>query len=145
MLSQVITTTPISELMNTDLITVHPEETMLKVKEVFDQHEFHHLPIVEENGKIVGMLSRMDYNRVLSSHMLFNREKNESYNRQNLQSLQVKDIMNKNVVCVKATEGLNKAVSLFRENQFHALPVVDEDRKIIGIITTFDLLIFAYC
>jgi len=145
MISQVIATTPIGELMNKDVVTLGPMETMMKAKEVFDANEFHHIPIVDEEGKVVGMLSRMDYNRVLSAHMLFNKDKNQAFCERNLQALQVQDVMNKNVVSVKEVDGLVKAAEIFRENHFHALPVVDDQKKLLGIITTYDLLIFAYC
>ena len=144
MLSQVIATTPISEVMNVDVIALHPQALMLRVKEIFDNELFHHIPVVNDHGKVVGMLSRMDYNRILSCHLLFNPERNESYNQRNLQSLQVEDVMNKSVVTIKANDSLTKAANLFRENHFHALPVINEENELIGIITTYDLLIFAY-
>ena len=144
MLSQVIATTSVVELMNKNVIVLHPKDAMIKAKEVFDSEEFHHIPVVNDQTEIVGMLSRIDYNRILSCHLLFNKDKNESFNQRTLESLQVEDVMNKCVLCLKVTDGLTKAASIFRENRFHALPVVDDKKKLVGIITTFDLLIFAY-
>lgn len=144
MSNQIITTTAISKLMKTKVVTLHPKEAMLKVKEIFDSKEFHHIPVVNEQNEVLGMLSRRDYDRILSCHMLFNKEKNEQYNLRNLESIQVEDVMNKDVVTVGQTDELTKAAALFKENLFHALPVVDEQNKLIGIVTTYDLLVFAY-
>lgn len=51
---------PISTIMETDLVTVNPEETLLAVKKIFEQHSFHHLPVVRFK-KIVGIISKTDF------------------------------------------------------------------------------------
>lgn len=38
---------PISEVMSTRLVTVEPQTTARTIKDIFEQHEFHHLPVVE--------------------------------------------------------------------------------------------------
>ncbi len=144
MLSQVIQTTIIEEVMNPSVISLHPKEVMNKAKEIFDSNDFHHIPVVNDNKEVVGMLSPLDYNRVLSCFLLFNEKKQESLNQRNLQSIQLEDMMSKNVISIKKSDGLLKAATIFRENQIHALPVVDEENKVVGIVTTYDLLVFAY-
>lgn len=144
MFSQVINTTPVEELMNTDVISIAPGFTMDRVKDIFEKNTFHHLPVTDADDKLVGMISRLDYNRVLSCYMLFNEKKNEEYNLVTLKSLLVSDIMISPVASIGPDDSIHKAATMFKENQFHALPVVDENKKLKGIITTFDLLIFAY-
>ena len=53
---------PVSSLMtdHKNLVTISPDESLLKVKEIFDAHKFHHIPVVEFR-KIVGMISRTDF------------------------------------------------------------------------------------
>jgi predicted transcriptional regulator len=48
------------------------------------------------------------------------------------------------IVSVRKDNSLNHCAELFRHNAFHCLPVI-EDEKIVGIVTTYDLLEFAYC
>jgi len=48
--------------------------------------------------------------------------------------------MTKDVVTIQGNDPIKKAVALLAENRFRALPVVDEDKKIIGIITTHDII-----
>jgi len=144
MLNSAAITSPITAVMQTNITTLQALDAMTKVKTIFDDNEFHHIPVVNHKNEIVGIISRLDYNRVLSCHMIFNEKRNESYNQNILESLQVGDVMNKNVVTIKNTDGLMKAVDIFKENHFHALPVVNEEEKLVGIVTTFDLLIFAY-
>jgi len=51
---------PISSIMSTDLKTISPEDDLMKVKELFDNNDFHHIPVIEED-QIVGILSKSDY------------------------------------------------------------------------------------
>ena len=37
---------PIAKIMSTKLVTVNPEDPILKVKEIFDSHNIHHIPVV---------------------------------------------------------------------------------------------------
>ena len=53
--------------------------------------------------------------------------------------------MTQPVVAVYPEDTAEIAVGMFRENRFHAMPVVDkESRKLVGIITVMDLLNFAF-
>lgn len=52
----------------------------------------------------------------------------------------VKDIMKTEVIILKPTDTLNEAVKKFAEKDIHGAPVVDEDNKIIGILTEKDIL-----
>ena len=61
-----------------------------------------------------------------------------------MRSLLVKEVMSKQVATLGPEDTLELAAGFFRENMFHALPVVDEDNMLIGIVTTYDLLNYAY-
>lgn len=52
-----------------------------------------------------------------------------------------RDLMTKNVVVVSSDTPLLKAANILIEKKFNGLPVVDRDRKVIGIITEYDLII----
>ena len=51
----------------------------------------------------------------------------------------VKDIMTKRLAKLEPTDKINVALEVFKENLFHALPVVEGD-KIVGIVSTFDII-----
>jgi acetoin utilization protein AcuB len=52
--------------------------------------------------------------------------------------------MTKQVAKLKTEDSLEMAVGFFRENLFHALPVVNDEGELVGIVTTYDLLNYAY-
>ncbi len=136
-------TTPISSIMTTNVITISPEDRMDKARDIFQKHQIHHIPVTD-NGKVVGIISHSDYLRLYSSFLLFNEAANEIYNDAIMKKVMVKDIMTKQVAKLQPTDTVELAAGYFRENLFHAIPVVDGENKLVGIITTYDLLNFAF-
>lgn len=136
-------TTRISAIMTPNVIVVQPEDTMDVVQDIFRKHNIHHLPVVED-GEVVGILSHSDYLKLLHGFTLFKTRKSNEYNDAILRSLLVREVMTKQVVTLGPDDTLELAAGFFRENLFHALPVVDDENMLIGIITTYDLLTHAY-
>ncbi len=134
---------PVSQIMTVNPVTVSPQDTMEKVQELFKSHNFHHLPVVEE-GRVVGIVSQSDLFKLLHFFSLFRQHPSEEYNRSLLRSMLVRDVMSRKVVTLQPTDSLSVAAGIFRENLFHALPIVDEDKRLVGILTTYDLLTYAY-
>lgn len=122
---------PVSSLMtdHRHLVTVNPEESLAKVREIFDTHHFHHLPVVHFR-EIVGIVSKSDFD----SFRMAGAEEDIR-----LQTATVSDIMTKRLGKVESTDRLNVVVEIFILNRFHALPVVD-DGELVGIITPYDIL-----
>lgn len=136
-------TTRISAIMTPNVIVVQPEDTMDVVQDIFRKHNIHHLPVVED-GEVVGIVSHSDYLKLLHGFTLFKTQKSDEYNDAILRSLLVREVMTKQVVTLGPDDTLELAAGFFRENLFHALPVVDDENMLVGIITTYDLLTHAY-
>ena len=52
--------TPVSQIMTTKLVTVESDSRLQKVRQIFEQHGFHHIPVMEF-GKLVGIISKSDF------------------------------------------------------------------------------------
>ena len=133
----------VSEIMTTDLITIHPKEAMTEVERIFKSNDIHHIPVVDEDYAIVGIISKSDYLRTLHGLTLFKVSKAESYNTAMLRSLLVEEVMTKQIAHIRPDAPLSLAADMLLENLFHALPVV-ENNKLVGILTSFDLLKYAF-
>ncbi len=129
---------PISSLMtdHKHLVTVSPEESLLKVKEIFETHKFHHIPVVRFR-EIIGIVSRTDFDHFVGGASKFDEDKFVSELR--LKRTQVEEIMTTRLGKVAPDDRINVALEIFIINRFHALPVV-EDGDLVGIITPFDIM-----
>ena len=129
----------IADVMTTKVITIGPRDTMDKVDQIFETYSIHHIPVVE-SGRVVGMISKSDYYQILHGFTLFKAPVSKTYNEAVLRSLLVREVMTKQVACLRPEDTLAKAADYFRENLFHAIPIVDEDGQLKGILSTYDLL-----
>lgn len=129
---------PISSLMtdHKHLVTVGPEESLAKVKEIFDAHKFHHIPVVHFR-EIVGIVSRTDFEHFMGGASHY--EEDKYVNELRLDRTQVKEIMIKRLGKVAPDDRINVALEVFLINRFHALPVV-ENGELVGILTPFDIM-----
>lgn len=135
--------TRIGSIMTTNVIAVHPNDMMEKVQSIFRKSNIHHVPVTD-GGKVVGIISHSDYLRLQNTFTLFKTKQSDHYNDVIMQSMLVKEIMTKQVAKLTPDDTVEIAAGFFRENLFHALPVVDSEGKLVGILTTYDLLNFAF-
>lgn len=134
-----MTNSKIADVMTSKVISIQPRDTMDKVDQIFETNAIHHIPVVEED-QVVGMISKSDYYQILHGFTLFKAPVSKTYNEAVLRSLLVREVMTKQVACLGAEDSLAKAADYFRENLFHAIPIVDKSGKLIGILSTYDLL-----
>jgi acetoin utilization protein AcuB len=116
---------PVSSIMTSDLITLEPNDTLSKVREVFSSKRIHHLPVVD-NGNLVGLITTYDLFRLGKASSEYGK-------------IKVKDVMTTRLARLEPNAKIGTAAEIFLENLFHALPIVEGD-KLVGIVTTFDVL-----
>lgn len=130
-------TTPVSKIMTRKPATVGPNDTLETVRNIFERKGFHHIPVVEQ-GKLTGIVSYTDYLRVISevySDALQPRNSEEA-----LKAVSVKEVMTEYVVCLAPFDTIEDALRVFKTNQFHAIPVVEGESRLVGILSTHDLV-----
>ncbi|MCB0553673.1 MAG: CBS domain-containing protein [Phaeodactylibacter sp.] len=128
---------PVKTLMTTNLITVAPEDKLTVVKEIFEKNKIHHIPVV--HGKdMVGLISKTDFVYFMRG---FNRSEEDKFvNEARLRAYKAEDIMTKGLAKLNPNARINVALEIFMENRFHAVPVVEENGELVGIVTTFDII-----
>lgn len=129
--------TPIRSIMTKKPEVVKPNDTMEEVRKIFEKRGFHHVPVVE-GGKLVGLVSYTDYLQLIRS--VFDNSQEVRLNERVLHATEVADVMTKNVLCLYQEDSVETALRIFKANQFHSLPVVDDQQHLVGIITTYDLM-----
>lgn len=134
--------TTLKSIMTTNLTVVKVDTPFLQIKKVFEENKFHHLPVLNKNKTVQGIISRNDFTTVLYS---LNKETSGSFYSQKIfEHLTAQDFMTTNPVTLNSDDEISSAADLFLENVYHALPIV-EDEQLVGIVTTHDLLGWAFC
>ena len=128
---------PISQIMSKDLITVNEKDKLTVVKEIFDKHNIHHIPVVRFRS-IVGIISKTDY--LFFVRGFTQNEEDRFVNESRLKAYTAEEIMTTRMAKVIPTDRINVALEVFTINRFHAIPVVDETDNLVGIITTHDII-----
>lgn len=87
---------------------------------------------------MVGIVSYTDYLRLIRN--VFSNSQETRANERVLKATLVKDIMTDHLLCLSPDDTVETALRIFKANQFHSLPVVDEHMRLLGIVTTLDLM-----
>ncbi len=127
---------PVAHIMTANVLTVSTQDDLQEVVTLLNQKKIRHLPVVE-NGHVVGMISRSDINR-LTFGSLF--EGQEGADEAILTMLSIPQVMTHKPRVIKADQTIREVAEVFAEEEYHALPVVDEDNKLCGIVTTTDVI-----
>ncbi len=126
----------IQSIMSSELITAKASEPLTVIRKIFEANKFHHIPIIGNNGELLGIISREDYYKV--AYVL-----SVEGMKQKFQSLEAQDIMTKYPLHLDPDDTIGLAADIFLANKFHALPIV-EDGRLVGIVTSHDLLAYSY-
>jgi acetoin utilization protein AcuB len=122
--------------MQTKLITVSPDTTLLKAREIMDTHKISHLPVTDGKARLLGIITDRDLKQAWASPASTLSVYELTYI---LQKLAVESIMVKDLVIATPDMTIERAARILHDQRIGALPVVKEDR-LVGIITTTDLM-----
>ncbi len=125
------------ELMTGDPVTVSPSTKVREAARILHDLDIRHLPVVDELGALVGMLSDRDL-RGFSIPYLIGDE--YAGNIETALDSNVATLMNGAVVSVDTEADAAEIVDLMLDNRIGAVPVVDGDGKLVGIVSYVDLL-----
>jgi len=128
----------VTKAMTRDVITIEESTSVLKAKEMMTDNIIRHLPVVDQENRIIGILTDRDIRSAMPSIILDDYECNKE--REKLIALHAKDIMSENPVTLSPASTIQDAILLYQKTRFGAFPVVEEDGKLIGIVAIQDML-----
>ena len=126
---------PISSIMTKELITLTLDDTLYAAEKRMKKNHIRHMPVVQ-GDKLIGLISLSDLQRV-SFIDAYGKEGTEDTPIYNM--LDIKDLMIKKPLTASPQTTILEVSKLLASKEFHSLPVVEND-KLVGIITTTDLL-----
>ena len=126
----------VSRSMTRNVITVDQEAGILDAQELMAQNHIRHLPIITDDQKLIGIVTDRDIRSALPYRFI----DAPQHEREKIEALKVKDIMTADPISISPTYTIQDALLLIQNSKVGALPVVDDDRRLKGIISVRDLL-----
>jgi acetoin utilization protein AcuB len=111
--------------MSRNPITVSPQVSIQEAIELMKRHSIRHLPVLDQQGELVGLVADSDLRGALIASMI--------------EELTVGDVMNSNPVTISSTDVLEQAALLITRYKIGGMPVL-ENGNLVGILTTVDIL-----
>lgn len=127
---------PVSTIMSTQLVVLNTTDSLEKAEKLFSKHTIRHIPVVESR-RIVGMLSLTDLLRISFADAAY--EEEDEVEAIVYDMFTIPQVMAKKVRSVAPDATIREVAAILSEEEFHALPVVDND-ELVGIVTTTDLI-----
>jgi len=131
----------VGDLMTRAVVSIDPDETLDRVREIMQDGGFHHVLVVDD-GRLVGVISDRDVLRSMSPFLereLMNRRQDENTLRRKAHQL-----MTRHPQVAREDEPASEAAKRILEHRVGCLPVVDAARRVRGILTWRDLLAAAW-
>jgi acetoin utilization protein AcuB len=120
------------------VVTVGPDDGILQAKARMTSNSIRHLPVVDDQNRLVGILSDRDLRSVLPYGM---RQANDvEHLGRELSAVKVSEVMTRDPHTISETFTLQDALLQFQRFNVGAFPVVDEEQKVVGIISYRDML-----
>ena len=122
------TKVPVYKIMTPLPIRLNPKDSIQKAAFIMNDLGIRHLPVVKDS-EVIGIISYSDILRINE----LDREKILSDN-----------LMTTPAITIKESETLEELAPLFTTKKLHAVPVLDYENKLIGIVSTIDIIKFMY-
>lgn len=122
--------------MTGDVQTVNVGNSLQEANSIFSKYHIRHIPVVS-GEKLIGILSHTDILRISFGNTFGDDQ--QGGDEAIFDMLSINQVMKHSPVTVGPDNTLKQAAELLAEKEFHALPVV-ENEKLVGIITTTDII-----
>lgn len=128
----------VRELMSTPVVTCSANDTLWNAMRTMLKFGFRRLPVVDEEARVVGMVTAMDIVRFFNPARVYPRM--ISGDIREVLKTPVTEIAHKNVVAVSLGSDLSLVVREMVDKDVSSVLVVDDDGKLLGIISERDVL-----
>ncbi len=125
------------DLMTADPVTIQSRAKIREAVELLQTLDVRHLPVLDDEGELVGMLSDRDLRALALPHLVGGEYAGVLQTGLNTP---VATMMSSNVLSVEPETDVEEIVELMLDNKIGAVPVVDRDRGLVGIVSYMDVL-----
>jgi uncharacterized protein (DUF39 family)/CBS domain-containing protein len=119
---QVVEVVLVKDVMTKPAVTAGPDDSIAHAAKIFAEREFNHLPIVDEQGRLLGIVTSWDIAVALGTG-----------------KKKLEEIMTRRVITAHEDEPIEAAARKLEQHNISGLPVVDASGRVKGMITSQDL------
>lgn len=112
--------------MTKDVVTLNPDNTLGEARDIMLNKHIHHIPILD-GKRLVGMVTSWDMFKLGKSA--------EEYS-----TMKVSEVMTRKVATLDPGQHLGAVADVLTRHLFHAVPIVNDDHELLGIVTSTDII-----
>ena len=135
-----VTPVLVRHIMSSPVVTFFAEQTLPQAEDVMRFKHHRHLPVVDDDNRVVGLITHRDLLQAQPSTLI---GLSESERRARQADVRVDQIMSREIWTVGVDTLASVAGQTLLDHKYGCLPVVDADRRLVGIVTERDYLRFA--
>lgn len=128
----------VSRSMARKVATVDKEYSLLEAQKLMKQHRIRHLPVVDGENTLVGIVTDRDIRSALPYGLA--KGDGDEEERGKYDHMKVVDVMTTDLLTISPNHTLQDAILLIEQKKVGAFPVVDDGNKLVGILSVRDLL-----
>lgn len=121
------------DLMTTPALSLPSDSTLIDAWALMKRRGFRHIPVTSMHGTLVGMVSDRDLLRHVPELITMAHTSQAAQRR-------LAEIMTSRVISATPTTDIREIARVMLDEQIHAIPILDGDRRLVGILSTRDLL-----
>lgn len=128
----------IQDYMTVNPVTATSDITIIAATMILGENSFRHLPIVDSDGVIVGIVTDRDLRSAWPSSIMSDGDKKAGLDL--LSSTPVENVMSRDATVIRPDSTIDAALLLFESRGFGTLPVVDLQGRVVGIFSLKDMM-----
>jgi CBS domain-containing protein len=128
----------IDRILTREIITVHIAQNVSDVRKIFAENGFHHVPVVS-GKKLIGIVSASDILGISVEGLGSDDRSMDAYIDH---QFSIEGLMKKDLKTLSTKSTIADAAEILSDGKFHAVPVVDENDDLVGLVTSTDLIRF---
>ncbi|NUN13386.1 MAG: CBS domain-containing protein [Myxococcales bacterium] len=127
----------VADIMTPDVVTVHYNQRVNEALAALYENDIRQVPVVDFNGVIVGILTDRDIKEHVGFRLAPGIDPEE---RRDALVDRIDSVMSTDPMTVQPEMELSELIDLLLETKVGGFPVVDDDKRVLGIVTYIDVL-----
>ena len=128
----------VSQSMTKQVVTIGKDSDVYEALNIMKENRIRHLPVIDSDNLLIGIVTERDIRSALPREAFKKGPKDKS--AESKSQLKAKDIMSIDPITVSPQFTIHDALLLIQRSRVGALPVVDENKRLKGILSVRDLL-----